>query len=63
MRPPTCCRNSAGTSAEVLANMEAKEASEVRELLGFEENTAGGLMTTSSLFFSRPRPLKVPPSR
>jgi len=34
------------TTAEVLANMEAKEANEVRELLGFEENTAGGLMTT-----------------
>jgi len=34
------------TSAEVLANMEAKEADEVRELLGFEENTAGGFMTT-----------------
>jgi magnesium transporter len=34
------------TTAEVLANMEVKEANEVRELLGFEENTAGGLMTT-----------------
>jgi magnesium transporter len=34
------------TTAEVLANMETKEANEVRELLGFEENTAGGLMTT-----------------
>ncbi len=34
------------TSAEVLANMEAEEANEVRGLLGFEENTAGGLMTT-----------------
>jgi magnesium transporter len=34
------------TSAEVLANMEIEEANEVRELLGFEENTAGGLMTT-----------------
>ncbi len=34
------------TSAEVLANMEAEEANEVRELLGFEESTAGGLMTT-----------------
>jgi magnesium transporter len=34
------------TSAEVLANMESEEADEVRELLGFEENTAGGLMTT-----------------
>ena len=34
------------TSAEVLANMEVEEANEVRELLGFEENTAGGLMTT-----------------
>lgn len=34
------------TSAEVLANMDAEEANEVRELLGFEENTAGGFMTT-----------------
>lgn len=34
------------TSAEVLAHMEIEEANEVRELLGFEENTAGGLMTT-----------------
>jgi magnesium transporter len=34
------------TSAEVLANMEEEEATEVRGLLGFEENTAGGLMTT-----------------
>ncbi len=34
------------TSANVLANMETAEANEVRELLGFEENTAGGLMTT-----------------
>ena len=33
------------TSAQVLANMESEEAEEVRELLGFEENTAGGLMT------------------
>jgi magnesium transporter len=33
-------------SAEVLANMETKEANEIRELLGFEENTAGGFMTT-----------------
>lgn len=35
------------TSAELLADMEDKEgAREVRELLGFEENTAGALMTT-----------------
>jgi magnesium transporter len=34
------------TSAQVLAHMETEEANEVRELLGFEENTAGGLMTT-----------------
>jgi magnesium transporter len=33
------------TSAEVLADMEKEEAKEVRELLGFEENTAGALMT------------------
>jgi magnesium transporter len=34
------------TSAEVLADMEKEEAKEVRELLGFEENTAGAIMTT-----------------
>lgn len=34
------------TSAEVLADMEKDEASEVRALLGFEEKTAGALMTT-----------------
>ena len=34
------------TKAEVLADMEKDEANEVRELLGFEENTAGALMTT-----------------
>jgi len=34
------------TSAVVLANMETEEAEEVRELLGFEEDSAGGLMTT-----------------
>lgn len=34
------------TSAELLANMEKEEAEEVRDLLVFEENTAGGLMTT-----------------
>jgi CBS domain-containing protein/sporulation protein YlmC with PRC-barrel domain len=34
------------TKAEVLADMEKEEANEVRELLGFEENTAGALMTT-----------------
>jgi len=33
-------------SAEVLADMESDEAKEVRTLLGFEENTAGALMTT-----------------
>jgi len=34
------------TSADVLAGMEKEEAAEVRELLRFEENTAGGLMMT-----------------
>jgi magnesium transporter len=33
-------------SAGLLAGMESEEASEVRELLGFEKNTAGALMTT-----------------
>ncbi len=34
------------TSAEVLADMEKGDAKDVRGLLGFEENTAGALMTT-----------------
>lgn len=34
------------TSAELLADMEQEGAEEVRELLGFEENTAGSMMTT-----------------
>ncbi len=34
------------TAAEVLSKMDTDEAKEVRDLLGFEENTAGGLMTT-----------------
>jgi flagellar motility protein MotE (MotC chaperone)/sporulation protein YlmC with PRC-barrel domain len=34
------------TSAELLAGMDKEEAQEVRELLGFEENTAGAIMTT-----------------
>ncbi len=38
------------TSAEVLADMEKEEAAEVRELLGFEENTAGALMTNEFVF-------------
>ena len=33
-------------SAELLARMEMKAAKELRNLLGFEKNTAGGLMTT-----------------
>jgi flagellar motility protein MotE (MotC chaperone)/sporulation protein YlmC with PRC-barrel domain len=38
------------TSAEVLADMEKDEAEDVRELLGFEEKTAGALMTTEFVF-------------
>jgi len=38
------------TSAEVLADMGQEEAEDVRELLGFEENTAGALMTTEFVF-------------
>jgi magnesium transporter len=37
-------------SAEVLADMGKEEASEVRELLGFEQGTAGALMTTEYIF-------------
>ena len=37
------------TSAEVLAGMEQAEAKEVQNLLGFEEKTAGALMTTEFL--------------
>lgn len=38
------------TSAEMLADMGKEEAAEVRELLGFEENTAGALMTNEFVF-------------
>jgi magnesium transporter len=38
------------TSAEVLAGMEKEGAEEVRELLAFEENMAGSLMTTEYVF-------------
>jgi Mg/Co/Ni transporter MgtE len=38
------------TSQEVLAEMPRAEAQEVRELLRFEENTAGGLMNTEFVF-------------
>ena len=38
------------TKAEVLADMEREEAEDVRELLGFEEKTAGALMTTEFVF-------------
>lgn len=34
------------TSAELLAGMETDEAKDVRALLGFEEDTAGAMMTT-----------------
>ncbi|MFY9530237.1 MAG: CBS domain-containing protein [Candidatus Acidiferrales bacterium] len=34
------------TSTELLQEMERKDAQEVRELLKFEENTAGGMMNT-----------------
>jgi magnesium transporter len=37
------------TSAELLNDMEKEGAEEVRELLAFEEKTAGGLMTTEYL--------------
>ena len=38
------------TTAEVLADMEQEEAEDVRELLGFEQNTAGALMTNEFVF-------------
>ena len=38
------------TSAEVLADMEKEEAQEVRELLAFDENVAGSMMTTEYVF-------------
>jgi CBS domain-containing protein/sporulation protein YlmC with PRC-barrel domain len=38
------------TSAEVLADMEKEEAADVRELLGFEEHTAGAVMTNEFVF-------------
>lgn len=46
------------TSAELLAGMESDEANDVRELLGFEENTAGALMTTDYLAVDDQAPLE-----
>jgi len=40
------------TSAVLLADMEKDEAKEVRELLGFEQNTAGAVMTTDYIVVS-----------
>ena len=45
-------------SAEVLADMEKDEANEVRALLGFEENTAGALMTTEFIVVGEEATLK-----
>lgn len=41
------------TSAKLLADMETEGAQEVKELLGFEEDTAGALMTTEYLALNR----------
>jgi Mg/Co/Ni transporter MgtE len=40
------------TSKELLSLMESEDAQEVKDLLGYEEDTAGGLMTTELLDFS-----------
>lgn len=40
------------TSQELLSLMEKEDAEEVKDLLGYEEDTAGGLMTTEMLDFS-----------
>jgi magnesium transporter len=47
MKPPTCwlsCRRNASTSR--LSLMEDKEAQDVRKLLAYPEDTAGGIMNT-----------------
>jgi magnesium transporter len=41
------------TSAKLLADMEKEGAQEVKELLGFEEDTAGALMTTHYVALDR----------
>ena len=46
------------TSAEVLAGMETDEAKDVRGLLGFEENTAGAMMTTDYIAVDESAPLE-----
>jgi magnesium transporter len=40
------------TSNELLSLMETEEAEEVKDLLSYEDDTAGGLMTTELLDFS-----------
>ncbi|MGH9398064.1 MAG: magnesium transporter, partial [Terriglobia bacterium] len=46
------------TSAELLAGMESDEAKDVRGLLGFEENTAGALMTTDYIAVEDQAPIE-----
>lgn len=41
------------TSAKLLADMETEGAQDVKDLLGFEENTAGALMTTHYVALDR----------
>ncbi len=42
------------TSARLLAGMEKEGAEEIKDLLGFEENTAGALMTTHYVALAQP---------
>jgi magnesium transporter len=42
------------TSAKLLAGMEKEGAEEIKDLLGFEEDTAGALMTTHYIALSQP---------
>lgn len=45
------------TSAELLAGMEVAEAKDVRDLLAFESNTAGAMMTTDYIAVEESAPL------
>lgn len=46
------------TSAELLAGMESSEAKDVRGLLGFEEDTAGAMMTTDFIAIDASAPVE-----
>ncbi len=55
--------NSRGDIEEILEEMEPEPKTEVRELLEFQEDSAGGLMNTEYVAFRKPPRSPMPMSR